>query len=110
MKSFLKLLVLVPIIVLGTVFAVANRTPVPVTLDPPGWFEIPPIQVPLFLIVFVAMAVGVVLGGIAVWFGQGRHRKAARVNARAAAKHKAEVERLASSSSVTALPAPSTIR
>ncbi|MFO1150109.1 MAG: lipopolysaccharide assembly protein LapA domain-containing protein [Alsobacter sp.] len=109
MKSFLKLLVMVPIIVLGTVFAVANRTPVPVTLDPPGWFDIPPVQAPLFLIVFVAMAVGVVLGGVAVWFGQSRHRKAARANARAAAKHKAEVDRL-SATSMTALPAPSTIR
>jgi uncharacterized integral membrane protein len=109
MKSFLKMLVLLPIVAVVTIFAVAHRDPVPVRLDPLGWFDWPAVQVPLFLIVFVSVAVGIVLGGSAVWLGQGRHRKAARANARAAARHKAELDRLAAGGQ-TALPAPSTIR
>ena len=50
----------------------------------------PGITVPLFrLIVFAAAAIGVVIGGSAVWLAQGRHRKAARLNAREAARHSA---------------------
>lgn len=109
MKSFLKMLVLLPIVAVVTIFAVAHRDPVPVKLDPLDWFDWPPIQAPLFLIIFASVAVGVVLGGSAVWLGQGRHRKAARVYARAAARHKAELDRLAAGGPA-ALPAPSTIR
>lgn len=111
MKSFLKLLVLLPIVVVVTIFAIANRELVQVTVDPFGWFEMPPLGVPLFLVLFLSVAVGVVLGGTAVWLGQGRHRRAARLNAKAAARHKAELDRLATGSTpVNALTGPSTIR
>jgi hypothetical protein len=94
MKSVLKALILLPIVVAVTLFSVANRTPVPVSIDPLDWFGLPNIAVPLFAVVFVATALGVVLGGVAVWLTQGRHRRAARLHAREAARQKAEVERL----------------
>lgn len=110
MKSFLKLLILLPLVAIITIFAVANRTAVPVTVDPFGWFDWPQVSIPLFLLVFGAAAIGVVLGGSAVWLAQGRHRKAARLNARMAARHKAELDRLSSPSETTNLPVSSTIR
>ena len=93
-----------------TIFAVANRTARPVTIDPFGWFDWPQVAIPLFLLLFGAAAVGVVIGGSAVWLAQGRHRKAARLNARMAARHKAELDRLTATSQAPALPVSSTIR
>ena len=110
MKSFLKLLILLPLVAIVTIFAVANRTAVPVTVDPFGWFDWPQVAVPLFLLLFGAAAVGVLIGGSAVWLAQGRHRKAARLNARMAARHKAELDRLTATSQTPALPVSSTIR
>lgn len=110
MKSFLKLLILLPIVVVVTIFAIANRELVQINVDPFGWFEWPPLGVPLFLVLFVSLGLGVVLGGSAVWLGQGRHRKAARLNAKAAARHKAELDRLTAGTAGTALTAPSSIR
>lgn len=88
MKRALRWLVFLPFAIIAIVFAVANRHNVPFVLDPTGllgdWAM--QIQAPLFLIVFVAMMIGVVLGGCATWFGQGKHRRAAR-DARSDARH-----------------------
>jgi uncharacterized integral membrane protein len=95
MKGFLKALLLVPIMAVVILFAVMNRTPVTVELDPLGLMgQGMPVSVPLFLLVFLAVAVGVVLGGAAVWLAQGRHRKSARLNAREAARFRAEIDRM----------------
>ena len=42
---------------------------------------------PLFVVVFATLMLGVLIGGFASWIGQGRHRRAAR-------QARAEVERL----------------
>ena len=42
MKSFLKAIVLLPIVALVTLFAVANRAPVAVEFDPFDWFGVAP--------------------------------------------------------------------
>ncbi|MDB5642286.1 MAG: hypothetical protein JWN07_1603 [Hyphomicrobiales bacterium] len=78
MKTFLKWLVLAPLGVLLLAFAIANREPVRVVLDPlPGDSEFQ-IAAPLFLILFLATGLGVLAGGFATWVSQGRHRTAAR--------------------------------
>lgn len=88
MKTFLKWLVLAPAGLLLLAFAIVNREPVRVVLDPlPGETSDFQITAPLFLIVFLAMAIGVLLGGFATWMAQGRHRRAAR-------HARADVERL----------------
>jgi uncharacterized integral membrane protein len=79
MKTFLKWLVLAPLGLILLAFAIANREPVRVVLDPlPGESSDFQINAPLFLILFLAVAIGVLAGGFATWIAQGRHRRAAR--------------------------------
>jgi uncharacterized integral membrane protein len=64
---------------MGIVFAVANRGVVSVSLDPFDT-EAPflAFDVPLFLLVFGALALGVIIGGLADWLSQGRLRREMR--------------------------------
>jgi uncharacterized integral membrane protein len=80
MKLVLQWLILVPIAAMAIAFSVANRQPVTIALDP---FAAAPstqiaVQAPLFLVILVALAAGVLLGGVFTWFAQGRHRRALR--------------------------------
>ena len=76
-------------------FAVANRQTVTVSFDPfslnaPAYA----VTLPLFLILFVLLITGVIVGGTAVWFGQRRIRRARRrLDAEVAALH-GEIEGL----------------
>ncbi len=95
MKRLISWVLTLPIGVVVIALAVANRKPVTLALDPfkpdnPA-FSVP---VPLFLVVFAALFVGVILGGATVWLAQGRHRKAARVGRREAERLEAEKTRL----------------
>lgn len=80
MRNFLKLLVLAPIAVIFLSFDMANRQNVVVSFDPfnSGDAASPQIVVPLFVVLIAAIMLGVLLGGVATWLGQGRFRKAAR--------------------------------
>ena len=78
-RTFLKALILVPIGVLLILFALANRQWTGVSLDP--FSAEPPalaIHLPLFLILLLTLMLGVIVGGIAAWFGQRKWRRAAR--------------------------------
>jgi uncharacterized integral membrane protein len=88
MVKFLKLVVLVPIGLIALAFAVGNRHDVTVTFDPFSGND-PSLQVtaPLFILLLLALALGVILGSAATWVAQGRSRKAARLA-------RAEAERL----------------
>jgi uncharacterized integral membrane protein len=79
MRVFLKAIVLVPIGILIILFAVANRRMVQISLDPISR-DAPQIayELPLFLVVLAALALGVLIGGFAAWLVQGKHRKAER--------------------------------
>ena len=80
MKTILKLVFLVPVGVALIVLAIANRDPVMLRFDPftndGSEMKFP---LPLFLPLFAMLMLGVVVGGIAMWFSQGRHRRAARL-------------------------------
>lgn len=94
MKRFLEVLILVPLAIVLILLAIANRAPVTLSVNPldpaaPGFT----IAVPLFWVIFAALAIGVVLGGVAVWLHQGRYRKAARQSRREAERMRAEAER-----------------
>ncbi len=79
MKTFLKALVLVPIAILALAFAVANRQVLSISFDPFSPTEPAfALAAPLFLLVFLLLMAGVLIGGIAAWLGQGRHRKSSR--------------------------------
>mgnify|MGYP001301497908 CR=1 FL=1 len=93
MAAFFRLLVLAPVGVLVVLLAVANRAPVQLALDPTGGNAFV-VTVPLFVALLAAMMGGILIGGVACWLGQGKHRKAARQAAREADKARAETERL----------------
>lgn len=110
MASLFRLLILAPVAVIIVLLALANRAPVQLSLDPMGgsaWT----ITVPLFVAVLGAAMAGILIGGVATWFGQGKHRRAAREATREVKAAQAEVERLQAlvpageAPSVTNLPA-----
>jgi uncharacterized integral membrane protein len=71
--------IIVPIAIVLIALAVANRSWVAFTLDPfnPGNPALT-IQLPLFVFLFAAAAVGVIIGSFATWLRQGQYRKLAR--------------------------------
>ena len=80
-KRIVGWFVLVPLCVALIVFALANRQLVVVNFNPFGSTDTLASQsfgVPLFLVIFGVLLVGVVLGGIATWFAQGPHRREGR--------------------------------
>jgi uncharacterized integral membrane protein len=88
MKSVIKGLILLPIAVVFLCFAVANRQSVTVFFDPfVSNDQDYAVAVPLFLVFILALMAGVLIGGVASWLNQSKHRRAARAA-------KAEAERL----------------
>ncbi len=95
MKGLLKAILLVPIAVVAVAFAVANRQVVSISFDPFSPAEPAfALVAPLFLLIFILLMVGVVIGGIASWLGQARYRRAARHAQAEAGELRAENERL----------------
>jgi len=77
-KRIVGWFVLIPLCAVLIVFALANRqavniyfNPFVTTSDP----AMPGIGVPMFLVIFGVLLVGILLGGIATWFAQGHHRR-----------------------------------
>lgn len=104
MLRFLKFLLLLPLGVALVIFGVANRGLVTLVLEPFSPVgEGLTFSLPLYVVLFAALALGVVLGSIVTWLSQGRYRKAGREARR-------EAERLASENTrlKTALPATAT--
>lgn len=87
MKRFLFLVILVPLAVVVVVLSVANRHAVVLSLDPfAAGAPALSVTAPLFVVLFIALALGVVLGGIATWLRQGRWRRRARIEHAEAAR------------------------
>lgn len=77
-KRIVGWFVLVPLCAVLIVFALANRQLVVVNFNPFAPAEAltaPGFGVPLFLVIFAVLLIGVLLGGIATWFAQGTHRR-----------------------------------
>ena len=94
MARFLKLLIVVPIAVALLAFAVANHSIVTVSFDPFPSGDVPAfaVSLPLFIVLILTAMIGVVAGGVAVWFAQGRYRRAARRARLDADRWRAETE------------------
>ena len=78
-RKILTAIIVIPPAALLIAFAVANRETVTVSFDPfssvnPAYAA----SLPLFAVVMVVLIAGVLVGGIAAWFRQGRWRRAAR--------------------------------
>ncbi|KAA2237905.1 lipopolysaccharide assembly protein LapA domain-containing protein [Salinarimonas soli] len=93
MKTFLKALLLVPLSLIVVLLAIANRGPVRLSLDPFS-ADAPMLsyELPLFLVLFGAVMLGVLIGGIASWLGQSGHRRAGRRYRREARTLRTEVQ------------------
>lgn len=90
--------VFVPLAVILIALAVANREMVAFTLDPfnPGNPALT-LTLPLFVMLLVTLALGVVIGGAVTWIKQGRYRKLAR-------QRSAEAESLRQAMATTPVP------
>lgn len=87
--------VLVPLSLALIVFALANRQLTVVNfnpLAPAAELAAPGAGVPLFIVIFAVLLVGVVLGGVAGWFAQGEVRRERRYWRREAERLNRELE------------------
>jgi uncharacterized integral membrane protein len=92
MRKFVTAAILIPLGLILTAFAVANRHFVVVSFDPFN-AKNPALAVslPLFVVIIAAAIAGVVAGGCATWFGQRHWRRAARRHEAAARAAGAEL-------------------
>ncbi|MBB4016860.1 LapA family protein [Chelatococcus daeguensis] len=104
-KRFVKFLVLAPVAVVIVLLAVANRAPVELSFDPFSRTEPAlAVTVPFFVVIFAAVMLGVLVGGIAAWLAQGKHRKAEKRYRREADRWRSEAEQLRGAAGRAALP------
>jgi uncharacterized membrane protein YciS (DUF1049 family) len=99
LRKIVAVLILVPLAIVLIAFAVANRQPVTVSFDPfnaaqpaysqTTWFFVP---------IFVALIVGVLIGGMAVKLGHGRWRRLARRLEREAGELRGKLDALQATS------------
>jgi uncharacterized integral membrane protein len=78
-RKIVSAVILLPLGLLIVALAVANRDVVTVSFDP--FNTIDPamvVRAPLFVLVFVLVIAGVIIGGIAAWLRQTKWRRAAR--------------------------------
>lgn len=78
-RKIVTAVIVIPLAVIIVAFAVANRKPVTVSFDPfsaaaPAYSA----TVPLFVLIFALVILGVIVGGVAAWFRQGKWRRLAR--------------------------------
>lgn len=110
-RKILAAVVLVPLTVLLLLFAMANRQVVTVSFDPfdaaqPAYAA----SLPLFVLIFILAVLGVLIGGIAAWLGQGKWRRAARrldERARRLDEEVRDLRRRADAAAAAPPPAPS---
>jgi uncharacterized integral membrane protein len=92
-RKIVTALVLVPLALIIVMFAVANRESVTVTFDPfssaePAFL----LRMPLYMLVFVLVGLGVLIGGIASWLKQHKWRARARHAEAEAARLRQQLE------------------
>ena len=93
LRKIAAALVLAPIALAMIAFAVANRHVVTISFDPfSSEHPAASLTLPLFALVIALLIVGVVVGGVAAWLGQGGGRRAARRFEREVAELRREVE------------------
>lgn len=108
-KRIISWMIGAPVAVVLIAFAVANRHWITVSFDPVSrdnpWLAV---SMPAFALLFIGIFIGLIVGGIVVWWRQGKWRKQARQaqahehDAVMAAKASAS----ASGTSLTRLPGP----
>lgn len=79
-RKFVTYLVLVPLAIVILMFAVANREIITVSFDPFSTVQ-PALSftMPLFVLIFILVILGVILGGFAAWLRQSKYRRHVRL-------------------------------
>ena len=94
MKKIINILILAPIGIVLIVLSVANRQPVTLALNPfRPEDSMLSVTAPVFLYLFLAVILGMIIGSAATWISQGKHRKRARTEASEAVKWHTEAEK-----------------
>ena len=94
-RKTVLVVILAPLAVLIVALAVANREIVTVSFDPfsraePAFM----LRAPLFVLVFVLVIAGVIIGGVASWLRQGKWRRTARAQEAELRSARSEIDRL----------------
>jgi uncharacterized integral membrane protein len=111
LRKILAVLILLPLAILIVALAVANREVVTVTFDPFGGNDPAlALRAPLFVLVFIFVLIGVIIGGVAAWLNQRKWRRAARRFEREAAVAGAEADRLRHDLAIRDTAAPLSLR
>jgi uncharacterized integral membrane protein len=108
-KRIIALAILVPLGIVLIMLSVANRQAVTLALNPFDPTDaLLSVTLPFFVFLFLALITGMILGSLATWFKQGKHRKQARVQASEAVKWHTEADRQKAKAQqiAAALPAP----
>jgi uncharacterized integral membrane protein len=79
-RKLVTYFVLVPIAIIILMFAVANREIITVSFDPFSTVQ-PALSftMPLFVLIFILVIFGVILGGFAAWLRQAKYRRHVRL-------------------------------
>ena len=93
LRKLTFLFIALPVAVILILFTVANRHPVELVLDPFNT-ENPVLSftLPFFIYLFAALLAGMIIGSVATWVKQGKHRKYARFEHAEAVKWQVEAE------------------
>jgi len=94
LRRILLIVIVLPISVALIMLAVANRHSVGLVVDPLSGDGALTLEVPLFLVIFGALILGVLIGGVTVWLSQGRYRRGARRANREARRANAQADAL----------------
>ena len=78
-RKIVSALIVIPFAIIIIAFAVANRQTITVSFDPlssttPAYA----VTLPLFVLIFALLILGVLIGGVAAWIGQAKWRRSAR--------------------------------
>jgi uncharacterized integral membrane protein len=93
LNRIIAVVILLPAAILLIALSVANRAPVAFSLDPfSSGAPALSVTLPLFVLIFAAFILGLLIGGVATWLGQRKYRKAARRNEAEAGALKARIE------------------
>ena len=104
MLTFIKYLIYLLVAAVLVAFSVPNHEFVKISLDPLSTLDAAAFsfQAPMYVIIFVSVAVGVFVGGVSVWFGQGRYRRSTRKFRSETNKLKADLQVYAAETKVPA--------
>ena len=110
-KRIVNVLILIPIAIVLIVLSVANRQSVTLALNPfRPEDQVLSLHAPLFVLLFAALILGLLVGAAVTWFNQGKHRKRARSQSLAAAASSTTCCRCSCRSSAKPAARPSSSR